>query len=91
MPNRHNVPILNHVLLALKSKQSFLLQRLHASMRYKIVVMADFRADEMIGKIGMNDARGVLCVRSARDGPCAAFFFADGKKRNQWRSDTLCG
>ena len=80
MPNRHNVAILNHVLLTLESKQSFLLQRLHASMLYEIVVMADFSADEMVGKIGMNDACGILRVRSAGDRPCAALFFADRKK-----------
>ena len=80
MPNRHNVSVLDQVFLALQPKQSLLLQRLHASVLYEFVVMTDFRAYEVIGKIGMNDASGILRVCAARDRPCTAFFFADGKK-----------
>ena len=73
---RHILRVIRET-LAFEPKQSFFFQRLHRSILYEIVIMADFRANKVIRKIGMNDACGVLRIGAARDCPCPAFFFSN--------------
>ena len=83
VPDRHDVAVFDRIFLAFQSKQAFFLERLHGSVFHEIVVMADFRANEMIGKIGVNHAGGILCIGAARNRPCAALFFADREEGNE--------
>src|SRR5882724_1282505 len=54
-----------------------------AFMLYEILVVTDLGADKVVLQIRMNRPRGVLRIRTLSDGPGAALFFADSKKRNK--------
>ncbi len=76
-------PSLTDIFFSFQPQKAFFLEGLHGAVFHEIVVMAHFRSNEMIRKIGVNHAGGILCIGSARDCPGAAFFFADGKEGNQ--------
>src|SRR5262249_25015513 len=80
MPDRHDVSILDHIFFSFDPKHPLFFQGLHASMFYEIVVVANFGADEMVCKIGVNDTGCILRVCSAGDRPGTALFFADCKE-----------
>src|ERR1700682_158266 len=80
--NMEHVAVLHNVVLALKPQDS-----LRACVGFgpglqQLVPGNGFSPDKMFFQIRVNSAGGGLRARASRDGPGAAFVFANGEKRN---------
>src|SRR6266567_612089 len=83
MPDVHYIPILHDVVLPFQS-QCAAGAGVSLGAGVEQLVPADgFGADEVLFKIGMDGSCGLNCARVYRDGPGAAFVFADGEERHQ--------
>src|SRR4051812_24635980 len=83
VPNGHDVAVFDGIFLTFEAKQSLLLQCLHRPVLYEVIVMTYFAPYEMVGQIGVNDARRILCIHALRDRPRPAFLFSNSKERDQ--------
>ena len=79
----HDVSVLHDVFFSFKAQQSFFFQRLLAAVFHEVVVVANFRSDEVFLQVGVNHACRALRIRAARDRPGAALFFTNSEERNQ--------
>ena len=62
VPDGHNVAVFDGIFFSFQSEKAFFLEGLHRTVFHEVVVVAHFRPDEVIGKVGVNHAGGILCI-----------------------------
>src|SRR5688572_17827392 len=76
----HDVAILDDVVFSFQAEQTLFLQSLMAAELLEVIVVADFRANEMLLQVRMDRTRSALRVRPSRNRPRATFFFSNGEE-----------
>ena len=83
MADLHDVPVLDEVLFSFQPQAVPFPSAPAGSLFHEIIVVTDFRANEVIFQIRVNHSGCALRVGSTRDCPGPAFFFADSEKGNK--------